>query len=68
MCATILEFFRGQLSTRNAPVLPSSFQLTIHSIKEVYYESDKEIYFQSEKGLKIMKPEPEFFELTNLSQ
>ncbi|MCM3671324.1 hypothetical protein M3181_20400 [Mesobacillus maritimus] len=32
----------------------------------VSYESDKEIYFQSEKGIKIMKPEPEFFELTNL--
>ena len=35
---------------------------------KVYYGSDKEIYFQSEKGIKIMKPESEFFELTNLSQ
>lgn len=35
---------------------------------KVYYGNDKEIYFQSEKGIKIMKPEPEFFELTNLSQ
>jgi hypothetical protein len=35
---------------------------------KVYYENDKEIYFQSKKGTKIMKPEPEFFELTTLSQ
>ncbi|PFA69768.1 hypothetical protein CN378_03100 [Bacillus sp. AFS015802] len=35
---------------------------------KVYYGNDKEIYFQSQKGTKIMKPEPEFFELTNLSQ
>lgn len=35
---------------------------------KVYYESDKEIYFHSKKGLKMMKPELEFFELTNLSQ
>ncbi|BCB03834.1 hypothetical protein [Bacillus sp. KH172YL63] len=34
----------------------------------VYYGNDKEIYFQSKKGTKIMKPEPEFFELTNLSE
>lgn len=33
---------------------------------KVYYESDKEIYFVSEKGTKLMKPEREFFELTNL--
>lgn len=32
----------------------------------VFYERDKEIYFVSEKGTKLMKPEPEFFELTNL--
>ncbi|MGG1660704.1 hypothetical protein [Brevibacillus sp. NRS-1366] len=32
----------------------------------VLYESDQEIYFQSEKGTKLMKPEPEFFELTGL--
>jgi hypothetical protein len=35
---------------------------------KVYYGNDKEIYFQSKKGMKIMKPEHEFFELTNLSQ
>ncbi|MGD6777668.1 hypothetical protein [Sutcliffiella horikoshii] len=34
---------------------------------KVYYESDKEIYFLSEKGWKVMKPEPTFFELTNLT-
>jgi len=34
----------------------------------IHYGNDKEIYFKSEKGIKIMKPEPEFFELTNLSQ
>lgn len=34
---------------------------------KVYYENDKEIYFHSEKGIKLMKPEPEFFRLTNLS-
>jgi len=34
----------------------------------IYYGNDKEIYFKSEKGIKIMKPESEFFELTNLSQ
>ncbi|WP_088102870.1 hypothetical protein [Halalkalibacter urbisdiaboli] len=33
---------------------------------KVLYESDKEIYFQSEKGIKLMKPEPDFFEITNL--
>lgn len=33
---------------------------------KVFYESDKEIYFVSEKGTKWMKPEREFFELTNL--
>ncbi|WP_199621979.1 hypothetical protein [Paenibacillus alkalitolerans] len=32
----------------------------------VLYESDKEIYFVSEQGTKLMKPEREFFELTNL--
>lgn len=32
----------------------------------VYYESDKEIYLVSDKGAKFMKPEREFFELTNL--
>ncbi|WP_338786343.1 hypothetical protein [Metabacillus sp. FJAT-53654] len=32
----------------------------------VMYESDKEIYFQSEKGIKLMKPDPDFFKLTNL--
>ncbi|MBT2695855.1 hypothetical protein J7E79_00130 [Bacillus sp. ISL-40] len=37
------------------------------SIK-VQYENEKEIYFQSEKGTKLMKPEPDFFELTNLPQ
>ncbi|WP_156290991.1 hypothetical protein [Oceanobacillus salinisoli] len=35
---------------------------------KVYYGNDKEIYFQSKKGIKVMKPEPEFFELTSLSQ
>lgn len=35
---------------------------------KVHYEKEKEIYFQSEKGTKLMKPEPEFFKLTNLSQ
>jgi hypothetical protein len=34
---------------------------------EVYYERDMEIYFLSEKGWKIMKPDPTFFEVTNLS-
>jgi hypothetical protein len=34
----------------------------------VFYESDKEIYFVSEKGTKLMKPEHEFFELTNLQR
>ncbi|MBO1511007.1 hypothetical protein [Metabacillus bambusae] len=33
---------------------------------KVLYENDKEIYFQSEKGTKIMKPESDFFKLTNL--
>lgn len=31
---------------------------------KVFYESDKEIYFESDKGTKLMKPEKEFFELT----
>jgi len=35
---------------------------------KVQYESDKEIYFLSEKGTKLMKPEPEFFELTSLTR
>ncbi|SFA81557.1 MULTISPECIES: hypothetical protein [unclassified Bacillus (in: firmicutes)] len=35
---------------------------------KVLYEKEKEVYFQSEKGLKFMKPEPEFFELTGISQ
>ncbi|WP_243355491.1 hypothetical protein [Bacillus litorisediminis] len=35
---------------------------------KVYHENDKEIYFQSEKGTKLMKPDPEFFKLTNLTQ
>ncbi|MBM7585660.1 hypothetical protein JOC86_002202 [Bacillus pakistanensis] len=33
---------------------------------KVFYENDKEIYFQSEKGTKMMKPDPDFFKLTNL--
>jgi hypothetical protein len=33
---------------------------------KVMYESDKEIYFQSEKGIKMMKPDPDFYKLTNL--
>ncbi|MFC5467012.1 hypothetical protein [Lederbergia graminis] len=32
---------------------------------KVYYENDKEVYFQSANGIKLMKPEPEFFELIN---
>jgi hypothetical protein len=32
----------------------------------VFYEKDKEIYFQSDKGIKMMKPDHEFFELTGL--
>lgn len=35
---------------------------------KAYYGNGKDIYFQSEKGIKIMKPESEFFKLTNLSQ
>lgn len=35
---------------------------------KILYENEKEIYFQSEKGTKLMKPEPDFFKLTNLSQ
>jgi len=35
---------------------------------KVLYENEKEIYFQSEKGTKLMKPESDFFKLTNLSQ
>ena len=35
---------------------------------KVHYGNEKEIYFQSEKGAKLMKPEPDFFEITNLSQ
>ncbi|WP_221563476.1 hypothetical protein [Alkalihalobacillus sp. TS-13] len=34
---------------------------------EVHYESDSEVYLRSHKGIKIMKPEPEFFEHTKLS-
>ncbi|UFT98378.1 hypothetical protein KO561_14380 [Radiobacillus kanasensis] len=33
---------------------------------EILYEEDKEIYLVSEKGIKLMKPEPEFFQLINL--
>ncbi|MFV2048252.1 hypothetical protein ACEWK1_12835 [Metabacillus sp. YM-086] len=33
---------------------------------KVFYEDGKEIYFQSEKGTKLMKPDPDFFKLTNL--
>ncbi|ALC90669.1 hypothetical protein AM500_13405 [Bacillus sp. FJAT-18017] len=33
---------------------------------KIFYEKEKEIYFQSEKGTKLMKPEPEFFELIGL--
>ncbi|MBM7621935.1 hypothetical protein JOC95_003843 [Bacillus tianshenii] len=32
----------------------------------VFYEKDQEIYFQSDKGIKRMKPDPDFFELTDL--
>lgn len=35
---------------------------------EVHYENEKEIYLLSEKGIKMMKPEPDFFTLTNLSR
>ncbi|MGB2991917.1 MAG: hypothetical protein WBB47_04730 [Paenisporosarcina sp.] len=35
---------------------------------KVHYGSEKEIYFQSEKGTKLMKPDPDFFNITNLSQ
>jgi hypothetical protein len=35
---------------------------------KVLYENEKEIYFQSEKGVKLMKPELDFFKITNLSQ
>ncbi|MFC4560202.1 hypothetical protein ACFO3D_18765 [Virgibacillus kekensis] len=35
---------------------------------KVHYEAEKEIYFQSENGTKLMKPEPDFFKLTNLSR
>ncbi|MGJ9386190.1 hypothetical protein [Salipaludibacillus sp. CF4.18] len=33
---------------------------------KVMYEGDKEIYFLTEKGIKLMKPDPDFFKLTNL--
>jgi hypothetical protein len=32
---------------------------------KVLFEGDKEVYLQSEKGVKLMKPEPEFFRLLN---
>jgi hypothetical protein len=35
---------------------------------KVLYEKDKEVYLMSNKGIKIMKPDPEFFKLTNLKQ
>lgn len=35
---------------------------------KVFYEKDKEVYLQSEKGIKLMKPDPGFFKITNLSQ
>ncbi|MBM6618822.1 hypothetical protein [Bacillus suaedaesalsae] len=35
---------------------------------KVFYGDDEEIYFQSDKGIKIMKPEGEFFQLTKLTQ
>ncbi|QHE52835.1 hypothetical protein [Pontibacillus sp. HMF3514] len=35
---------------------------------KVHYGNNKEIYLESNKGIKIMKPEREFFELTNLSK
>ncbi|WP_227396016.1 hypothetical protein [Jeotgalibacillus aurantiacus] len=34
----------------------------------VLYGDEEEIYFQSDKGTKVMKPEPDFFEYTDLSQ
>ncbi|MGP4080823.1 hypothetical protein ACTWQL_12965 [Pseudalkalibacillus sp. R45] len=34
---------------------------------EVHYESDNEVYFRSHKGIKIMKPESEFFGHAKLS-
>jgi hypothetical protein len=33
---------------------------------KVFYEADEEVYLQTEKGTKLMKPEPEFFQLTGL--
>jgi hypothetical protein len=35
---------------------------------KILYERDKEIYLKSDKGTKIMKPDHEFFKLTNLTQ
>lgn len=35
---------------------------------DVYYDLEKGIYFVSEKGMKWMKPEIEFFELTRISK
>ncbi|TWD94531.1 hypothetical protein FB550_11364 [Neobacillus bataviensis] len=55
----------------NEKALPLEKESTIDfgeiNIK-VIYEKEKEIYFKSEKGVKYLKPEPEFFKLTNLSQ
>ncbi|WNF23523.1 hypothetical protein [Mesobacillus jeotgali] len=34
----------------------------------VLYGNEIDLYFQSEKGTKMMKADPDFFELTNLSQ
>lgn len=54
--------WQGEVLPRDKPSLIEFEELSI----EVHYENEKEIYFISEKGTKIMKPEPDFFTLTNL--
>ncbi|SEA22410.1 hypothetical protein SAMN05421743_103227 [Thalassobacillus cyri] len=53
--------------SKGAPGVEMSV-MTLGDIEvKVLYGKDKEIFFQSEKGMKMMKPDPDFFEAANLS-
>lgn len=59
-----IDWAEGELPPRKKASVIDFGSLEI----KIYYESEEEIYLLSEKGWKIMKPDPRFFELTNLSQ
>ncbi|WLD91725.1 hypothetical protein [Alkalihalobacillus sp. AL-G] len=64
----IVNFINGAIDW-NEEVLPreKTSMIDFGDIKiKVLYENEEEIYFQSKKGTKLMKPDPDFFKLTNL--